>query len=126
MCLGLSCDQGVRDVVPTLFRGRYFYETKCLVILCSLTYMAFIPSCLVCKESTMEMCGAEVFCVVLQSCGQLSEGSGRATNFYELDAQVKGMPTLEASLVGQRFCPIKERCLWVADCNSPVIGTMGG
>ena len=37
--------------------------------------------------------------MLLQSCGQLSEGSGRATNFYELDAQVKGMTSLEQSLV---------------------------
>ena len=37
--------------------------------------------------------------LILQSCGQLSEGSGRATNFYELDAQVRGMTSLEQSLV---------------------------
>lgn len=36
----------------------------------------------------------------LQACGRLSEGSGRTTNFYELDAQVKGMASLEQSLVG--------------------------
>ena len=36
----------------------------------------------------------------LQACGKLSEGSGRTTNFYELDAQVKGMASLEQSLVG--------------------------
>ena len=35
-----------------------------------------------------------------QTCGRLSEGSSRATNFYELEAQVKGASSLEESLVG--------------------------
>lgn len=35
----------------------------------------------------------------LQTCGCLSEGSKRATNFYELEAQVKGGSSLEESLV---------------------------
>lgn len=38
--------------------------------------------------------------VGLQTCGRLSEGSSRATNFYELEAQVKGASSLEESLVG--------------------------
>ena len=38
--------------------------------------------------------------VGLQACGRLSEGSKRATNFYELEAQVKGASSLEESLVG--------------------------
>ena len=35
-----------------------------------------------------------------QVCHQLSEGSKRETNFYELDVQVKGLSNLEDSLVG--------------------------
>ena len=35
----------------------------------------------------------------VQTCGRLSEGSKRATNFYELEAQVKGTSSLEESLV---------------------------
>ena len=35
----------------------------------------------------------------MQTCGRLSEGSKRATNFYELEAQVKGASSLEESLV---------------------------
>ena len=35
----------------------------------------------------------------MQVCRQLSEGSQRATHFYELDVQVKGYATLEKSLV---------------------------
>ena len=38
--------------------------------------------------------------VGLQACGRLSEGSSRATHFYELEAQVKGASSLEESLVG--------------------------
>ena len=38
-------------------------------------------------------------CAWLQTCGCLSEGSKRATNFYELEAQVKGGSSLEESLV---------------------------
>ena len=40
------------------------------------------------------MCGAHA-----QTCQQRSEGSRRITHFYELDVQVKGMATLERSLV---------------------------
>jgi len=34
-----------------------------------------------------------------QACRRRSEGSARATHFYELDVQVKGMGSLEGSLV---------------------------
>ena len=37
----------------------------------------------------------------LQTCGRLSEGSKRATNFYELEAQVKSASSLEESLVSR-------------------------
>ena len=38
-------------------------------------------------------------CARAQACQQRSEGSRRITHFYELDVQVKGMATLEHSLV---------------------------
>ena len=38
----------------------------------------------------------------MQTCGRLSEGSKRATNFYELEAQVKSASSLEESLVRLR------------------------
>ena len=37
--------------------------------------------------------------ISMQTCGRLSEGSKRATNFYELEAQVKSASSLEESLV---------------------------
>lgn len=37
----------------------------------------------------------------LQTCHQLSEGSKRETQFYELDLQVKGASSLEESLVSK-------------------------
>jgi hypothetical protein len=45
----------------------------------------------------------------MQSCRRLSEGSGRVTNFYELDAQVKGKPSLEESLVSLLNCTMASR-----------------
>ena len=39
-----------------------------------------------------------------QACQQRSEGSRRVTHFYELDVQVKGMATLERSLVRLPAC----------------------
>ena len=35
----------------------------------------------------------------MQNCHQLSEGSKRETHFYELDIQVKGVSSLEESVV---------------------------
>ena len=48
-------------------------------------------------------------CVWLQACGCLSEGSKRPTNFYELEAQVKGGSSLEESLVSP---PISMMTRW--------------
>ena len=45
----------------------------------------------------------------VQVCRQLSEGSRRATHFYELDVQVKGYETLEKSLVCYPV-PLKPKC----------------
>ena len=41
---------------------------------------------------------------VLQACGRASQGSNRATHFYELDIQVKRSPALEESLVISYAC----------------------
>ena len=56
----------------------------------------------------------------MQTCGRLSEGSKRATNFYELEAQVKSASSLEESLVSlpkkhilrpPRIPILKESCI---------------
>ena len=47
--------------------------------------------------------------VGLQTCGRLSEGSSRATNFYELEVQVKGASLLEESLVGANHLLLEPR-----------------
>ena len=47
----------------------------------------------------MGLYGLKNNCCGLQACGRASEGSKRETGFYELDVQVKGVPSLEDSLV---------------------------
>ena len=43
--------------------------------------------------------GSSAYEVICHTCGQPSEGSHRATGFYELDIQVRGLPHLETGLV---------------------------
>ena len=58
-----------------------------------------------------------------KACGRLSEGSHRATGFYELDVQVQGAPTLELALVrpprglpgcraAARRLPVRQQARW--------------
>ena len=61
----------------------------------------------------MQVCACFNIClsknVVLQACGRLSEGSSRATHFYELEVQVKGAILLEESLVGANHLLLEPR-----------------
>lgn len=43
--------------------------------------------------------GTSAYETVCNTCGNPSQGSHRPLGFYELDAQVRGMGTLESSLV---------------------------
>lgn len=61
----------------------------------------------------VQVCACVKIClsknVLLQACGRLSEGSSRATQFYELEVQVKGATFLEESLVGANHLLLQPR-----------------